>query len=51
MSGSYPRKAGWQDAPLELRDLPEAMHTYYPAAPILEFNQVQKTDEISAGPK
>ena len=50
-------KAGRRDAPFAPRDLPEAIqkqyiyNTNYPASPILIFNQVHTTDEISAGPK
>ena len=44
-------KPGWRYATFALRDLPEAMHTNYPASPIPEFNQVHTTDEISVGPK
>ena len=40
-----------KDAAIALRDLAKEIHTNHPASPILEFNQVHTTDEISAGPK
>ena len=44
-------KSGWWNPLIALQDLAEAIHSNHPSSPILEFNKVHTTDEISAGPK